>query len=319
MDRLQSMRVFQAVADEGSFAAAARVLDVSAAGVTRLVADLESHVGARLLQRTTRRVSLTDAGTAYLSRIRHILVDIDEALLAAQAHTEEMSGVLRLNAPPVIATHILVPLVVEFRRRHPQIVVDINVDAAAESAISDYDLTLLGMEVGYNANVIARPLVSTDAVLCASPDYIERRGAPAEPQALAQHDCLFWRRPGVRPGVWRLVHPSEAQSAVDVAMEPVCSANHTDTLMRATLEGVGISSQPLSLVAPYLCSGQLVRVLAPWITDRFTLYAALPSRKFVPARTRAFLEFMTERTRYQIREALQADASGGFGHAVRAH
>jgi len=109
MDRLQTMRVFVAVVDEGSFAAAARALDLSPAAVTRMVADLEAHLGVRLLQRSTRSLALTDAGQAYLERVRHILTDLDEAATVAQRHNLAMSGVLRLFAPPVLAVHILAP------------------------------------------------------------------------------------------------------------------------------------------------------------------------------------------------------------------
>ena len=306
MDRLLTMRVFQAVADEGGFAAAARALELSATAVTRLVADLESHVGARLLQRTTRKVSLTDAGAAYLARVRHILVDVDEAFGVAQAHTSEMAGTLRLQATPVMAVHILAPVVAKFRRQHPQVNVEICVDTLYEPSIGDYDLTLMGVDASYNANVIARPIVSIDAVLCASPAYIQRHGLPGEPSELCQHDCLCMRRPSVHPGVWRLLSASDSTVVAEVAVHTGLVANHTETLLRATLEGAGISAQPLDLVAPYLCDGRLVRVLPQWVTGRFTLYAALPSRKFMPVRTRVFLDFLTDHTRYAIRDALEA-------------
>lgn len=309
MDRLLTMRVFQAVADEGGFAAAARTLHLSATAVTRLVADLENHVGARLLQRTTRKMSLTDAGAAYLARVRHILVDVDEALSVAQAHTSEMAGTLRLLAAPVMAVHILAPVVAAFRHQHPGLDVDIHVDTIHEPAIADYDLTLMGVDASYNAHVIARAIASIDGIVCASPDYVRRRGLPQEPADMAQHDCLCMRRPGAAPGAWRFLHADNPGVVADVAVHPGLVSNHTETLLRATLEGAGISAQPLDLVAPYLCDGRLVRVLPHWITNRFTLYAALPSRKFMPARTRAFLEFLTEHTRYAIRQALELDGA----------
>ncbi len=306
------MRVFQQVVDEGSFAAAARTLDLSSAVVTRLVSDLEHHLGARLLQRTTRRLSLTDAGQAYLSRVRHILTDIDEAHAVAQAHTQELAGVLRVLAPPVLAVHILAPLVAEFRRLHPRILLDIEVDSPAEPPIEDYDLTLMGAGTEFNANVIARPISSTVGVVCASPQYLRRHGVPQEPADLARHLCLRLKGPGSRPRYWRLLNPLEDHRETEVEVEPALLVNHTDTLLRATLEGAGLSSQPLDLVASDLKTGQLQRVLAPWITGQFTLYAALPSRKFMPARTRAFLEFLTERTRAMIAEVLRG-ACGPIG------
>jgi DNA-binding transcriptional LysR family regulator len=312
MDRLQSMRVFQQVVDEGSFAAAARTLDLSAAVVTRLVGDLEQHLGARLLQRTTRRLALTDAGQAYLSRVRHILTDIDEAHAVAQAHTRELAGVLRVLAPPVVAVHILAPVVAEFRRLHPRILLDIEVDSPAEPPIEDFDITLMGAEAGFNANVIARPIVSIEGVVCASPPYLSRHGTPQQPADLSRHLCLRLSGPGRRPRHWRLINPLEADRVIEVDVEPALLVNHTDTLLRATLEGAGLSSQPMDLVALHLKSGTLQRVLAPWITGRFTLYAALPSRKFMPARTRVFLEFLTERTRATMADAQHAVPSASM-------
>lgn len=307
MDRLLTMRVFQAVVDEGGFAAAARALDLSAVAVTRLVADLESHVGTRLLQRTTRRVSLTDAGEAYLARVRQILDDVDEALAVAKAHTSEMAGVLRVSAAPVLAVHILAPLLAEFRLLHPQVVFEIHVDSSPDLTIGDCDITLMSVNAGYNGNIIARPIISSSELLCASPDYLRRHGVPQRPEDLPQHQCLLLRRTDLRAGLMRLFDPSQGDLAVDVQVQPVCVANHTDTLLRAALDGAGISAQPVDLLAPYLSSGRLVRVLAPWTTGKFTLYAALPSRKFLPARTRAFLEFMSKSTRASVREAMQGD------------
>ena len=143
MDRLLSMRVFQKVIDEGGFAAAARSLEMSSAVVTRLVADLESHLGTRLLHRTTRRVSLSAAGETYLGRVRAILQDIDEAHSVASAQTQEPAGVLRLLMPPVLATFVLAPLIAEFRQLHPKIRLHIEVESHDDLPIEDYDLTLM--------------------------------------------------------------------------------------------------------------------------------------------------------------------------------
>ena len=198
MDRLQSMRVFQQVVDDGSFAAAGRKFDMSAAVVTRLVSDLETHLGVRLL-RTTRRLALTDAGEAYLARVRHILSDIDEAHAAAQAHVQEMSGVIRILAPPLFGVHVLAPLVAEFGRRYPRVVLDIHVDSPQVPPIEDYDLTLLGAADTFDANIIARPIASSDGILCASPGYLREYGTPLQPQELAGHRCLRIKAP--RPTV----------------------------------------------------------------------------------------------------------------------
>lgn len=306
MDRLMSMRVFQKVIDEGGFAAAARALDMSPAVVTRLVADLENHLGTRLLHRSTRRLSLSVAGETYLGRVRAILQDIDEAHALASSQTHELEGVLRVLAPPVLASHVLAPLIAGFRQLYPKILLDIEVASFKEPPIEDYDITLMPTEAAFDADVIARKISSTEAVLVASPAYIERKGAPATPQDLAKHEVLRLKAPGLRPRTWRLFNSARQDDPLDVAVEPGLWINHTDTLLRAALDGAGITSVAVDLVAPYLTRGELVRVLRPWITGRLSLYAALPSRKFLPERTRVFLEYLTEQTRIEVNSAMQA-------------
>ena len=306
MDRLLSMRVFERVVNEEGFAAAARALDMSAPVVTRLVADLEEHLGTRLLQRTTRRLSLTEAGQTYLNRVRNILQDIDEAHAVATAHTTELSGLLRLHAPPVLASYVIAPLLAEFRRQYPKIVFDIQVESVKEPPIEDFDITLMGADDTFDANVVARKIVESDAILVASPEYLARRGHPATPQDLAEHDCLRLKKPDGRARVWRMWQALDKENVVEVAIQPVLLANHTDTLLRATLDGAGITSVSVDMVAPYLTRGNLVRVLPLWITGRLAMYAALPSRKFIPQRTRAFLDYLVEEARAQTTKAMAA-------------
>jgi DNA-binding transcriptional LysR family regulator len=309
MDRLTSMRVFLRVADEGGFAAAARALDMSPAVVTRLVADLEAHLGTRLLQRTTRRQSLTDAGEAYLDRVRHILQDLDDAHSLVSSQTQELSGTLRVLAPPVLATHVLAPIVASFHQRYPLIQLDIEVASHREPPIEAFDITLMGTDEAYDADVIARKVNATEAFLVASPEYLARKGVPKTPQDLLQHDCLRIKPDmGLRSRQWRLFR-SDHDDEVLLDVKPVLWANHTDTLMRAALDGAGITGTTVELAAPHLSSGALVRVLAPWIAGRFTLYAALPSRKFLPQRTQVFLEHLTEQTREGVARALASCAA----------
>jgi DNA-binding transcriptional LysR family regulator len=304
MDRLLSMRVFERVIDEGGFAAAARALDLSPAGVTRLVADLETHLGTRLLHRNTRRLSLSDAGEAYLSRVRGILRDIDDADEVASAHTQELSGVLRLLAPPVLASHILSPLVAGFRRLYPKIQLDVEVATFKEPPIEDYDITLFGAPDGYDGDIIARKVVSGQAILVASPAYLKQRGTPQTPADLSKHCCLRLRIAGSPATEWRLMPGDHPGEPVVIAVTPALLANHTDTLLRATLDGAGITSAPVDLVAANLASGALVRVLPQWITGRFSLYAALPSRQFLPKRSLVFLDYLTEQTQLMVAAAL---------------
>jgi DNA-binding transcriptional LysR family regulator len=315
MDRLLSMRVFQQVANEGSFSGAARTLDLSAAVVTRLVVDLEEHLGTRLIQRTTRRMMLTEAGRLYLDRVNHILDAIDEAHALASAETDEVQGTLRVHAPPVLAVHVLAPLIAGFRCEYPKVVLDIDVDAPTNPSVEQYDITLMGAPSDFNGNVIARPVIDSCGILVASPAYLKRMGTPLVPSDLAAHDGARLRVAGSRSTGWTLspaADPSPGQSpdsdgpqTVEANVNPVLWANHTDTLLRATLDGAGITSLPVELAAPYLGSQELVRVLPDWITGRFTLFAAMPSRRFVPRRTQVFLDYLTKQTRLRLDVAMR--------------
>jgi len=304
MDRLLAMQVFERVAHEGGFAAAARSMDISPPVVTRLIAELEAYLGTRLFQRTTRRVSLTEAGDAYLTRVRQILQDVDEADAVASAHTQELAGRLRVHAPPVLASYVIAPMLSEFRQQHPGIVIDIDVETHRDPPIEDYDITLLGAEDGFDADIVARKVVESEVILAASPVYVKRKGQPAAPEDLAQHECLRLRPADGPLRAWRMWCELHPDKAVEVNVPPVLTANHTDTLLRAALDGAGITSISLDIAAPYLTRGELVRVLHPWVTGRLTMYAALPSRKFIPQRSRAFLDYLVEHTRNQNSKAL---------------
>lgn len=305
MDRLMSMRVFQKVIDEGGFAAAARALDMSPAVVTRLVADLEEHLGTRLLHRTTRRLSLSEAGERYLSRVRAILQDIDEADVMVSSLTHELAGVLRILAPPVLATHVLAPLLSGFCQRYPKIRLDIEVESFKQPSIEDYDITLMATDAAFDGDVIARNIISTEVILVASPAYLQRRGSPQVPADLARHDFLRMKTPGAPTRVLHLFQTARPELQVDLELEPLIWANHPDTLLRAAIDGAGVTATTVGLVASQLASGTLVRVLSPWITGQLTVYAALPSRQFLPQRTRVFLEYLSEQTRLLVSSALQ--------------
>lgn len=281
-------------------------MDMSPAVVTRLVADLEDHLGTRLLHRSTRRLSLSVAGEAYLLRVRSILQDIDEADRLASSQTHELEGILRVLAPPVLATHVLAPLIAGFRQLHPKILLSIEVESFKQPAIEDYDITLMPTDAGFDADVIARKISSTEAILVASPDYVRRKGVPVVPQDLAKHDVLRLKAPGLRPRSWRLFNSAQQDEPLDVVVEPGLWINHTDTLLRAALDGAGITSVAVELAAPYMARGELIQVLRPWTTGRLQLYAALPSRQFLPERTRVFLEYLTEQNRLQVDNAMRA-------------
>lgn len=295
MDRLLSMRVFRHVIDEGGFAAAARALELSPAAVTRLIGDLESHLGARLIQRTTRKISLTDAGEAYLESVRAILREIEDAEAAAVASTRELQGTLHILSTPVLATHLLAPRVSRWRELHPKLMLDIVVDPFPQHRVEAFDISFLLLENGIDLNVVARPLAHTDLIVCAAPSYLQRAGTPARPADLAQHQYLKfpWQQTtGHSARRFRLQSRDGTQAPVEVDMPVALQSASFDVLYRATLEGAGVAALSTALAAPHLESGALVHLLPEWIFGRFTIYAALPSRKLLPARTRAFLDFL---------------------------
>lgn len=299
------MQVFERVASEGGFAAAARALNMSPPAVTRLIAQLESHLGTRLFQRTTRRVSLTEAGEAYLARIRQILQDLDEADALASAYTNELVGRLRVHTQPVMASYMVAPILSVFRQRYPGITIELVVETRKDPPIEDFDITLIGVDQITNPGIVARKVVESDVILVAAPAYIERCGLPDKPEELADHACLRLSRPDAPLGAWSLWNVKSADEIFKVDLDPVVIANHTDTLLRAVLDGAGITSMSLDIVAPYLMRGELVHVLPLWVSGHLTMYAALPSRKFIPQRTHVFLDFLIAHIRQQNKQVLQ--------------
>ena len=296
------MRTFAQVVDDGGFAAAARTLDLSPAVVTRLVGDLEAHLNTRLLQRTTRRMALTEAGEAYLARLRPVLADIAEADAALQSQAGQMSGLIRVLSQPAIAVNLLAPLIGEFRQLHPKVALDLHVREGVEAFVQEFDLTLLVTEADFDADLIARKIAETEGVVCAAPTYLKRRGEPRVPEDLAAHECLTLKHPlrAGRADSWRLSDGRAGGRAVSVTVPLTLSSNHLDFLLRAALEGAGIAALPIHLAARFLERGELVRVLQDWRIGHAVVYAALPSRKFLPARTRALLDFLIDRTQIML-------------------
>lgn len=291
------MRVFQRVVDEGGFAAAARAMDMSPAGVTRLFGDLEQHLGARLMNRTTRKLALTDAGETYLVRVRAILSEIDDAEAAVVSSNQEIQGTVHVLTSPVLASYYLAPRIAAWHERYPKVALEIAIDPFPQSRVDEFDVTFMVVDEGYDANVVARPLATSEWIVCASPKYLQRTGTPLVPQDLAQREYLKYPRQQVGGTSSRRLglRPLQGDGAsVEVEMREVLQSISFDVLCRATLDGVGISILSRMLVSRYLASGELVHLLPDWIFGRLTVYGAVPSRKLIPARTRAFLAFASE-------------------------
>lgn len=297
MDRLHSMRVFSRVIEQGSFAKAARELNLSPAVVTRLVADLEEHLGARLINRTTRRLSLTDTGELYLDRVRHILTEVEEAEALATAATSEPRGHLRLLCPPAFAVHQIAKHLPKFRALYPRVTLELSVPGVVETVDENYDVTILTEgRRPLDGSFVARRLARSEVIACASPEYLDRRGRPQHPSELANHDSMvpsFLREVVWHRGAWGDDEP-EGESVTMMPSHSALSTVHTDTMYAAALAGLGITGLPSFVAEDALMENALERVLPQWHLLTTTLYAAMPTRKHVPARTRVFVDFLVK-------------------------
>lgn len=300
MDQLRAMKVFVRVVDEGGFAKAARALDMAPAVVTRVVAELETHLGARLLNRTTRRIALTDIGEAYAERARQILVDVEESEALASEATTAPRGTVRVLTTPALSVHQLAKHLPAFRRRYPLVSLEIVAPGPVETVDEDFDVSVLAVRQPPNGDFIARRLARSEVVMCAAPEYLDRRGRPQHPNELAGHDVLVPPISSLQRGVtfvngtWGDDEPGgESVTAVPGPNPPVRTA-HVDTNYAAALAGLGIAGLPSLVVEDALLENALERVLPQWRLFDLQLWAAMPSRKHLPARTRAFVDFLVE-------------------------
>lgn len=304
MDQLRAMRVFAKVVEESGFARAARALDMAPAVVTRVVAELEDQLGARLLNRTTRSVALTEIGEQYLEKVRAILQDVEEADALAGASAREPRGHLRVLCPPAIAVHLLAPQLPLFHARAPQVTVEITAPGPVETVDETFDISLFSRRDPPEGEFIARRLARSEVVVCASPAYLNRRGRPQHPGELSTHDTVVPPLASLQRGLtfYRgpLDHPLDASPEVDRAftLKPARHATlattHIDICFAAARAGLGIAGLPSYVIGQSLQQGDLERVLPDWRLFDMTIWAGLPSRRHLPARTRAFLDFLLE-------------------------
>lgn len=301
MDSLRAMRVFARVVDEGSFAGAARALDLAPAVVTRLVAELEEHLGARLMNRTTRRIALTEVGENYLERVRQILADVDEAEALALASVAEPRGPVRMLMPPAVAVHQLAKHLPRFHARYPLVTLEIVANGAVETVDDSFDLTIMSMRGPLDGSFVARRLARTEVITCAAPEYLDRRGRPQHPRELDQHDVLIppisELQRGVtfyRDGVGEDGKARAEEAFHTVPHRGVLSTLNIDTNYAAALAGLGIAGLPSFVVEDALMEHALERVLPAWRLFSHTMWVGMPTRQHLPARTRVMLDFLLQ-------------------------
>jgi DNA-binding transcriptional LysR family regulator len=293
MDRFDQMRVFAGVIDAGSFAGAAEALQMSRPAVSRHVAELEARLGVRLIQRTTRRLSLTPEGELFHARVRDLLAGMDAAESEVSARTAEASGVLRVNVPVTFGILHLAPLWGRFRARHPRVTLDVTLsDRVVDLVEEGFDAAVRIARLP-DSTLVSRRLASTRMVLCAAPAYLRRRGRPRAPQDLRGHDLVAYSYWSSRDE-WTFRREGADGGEVTVRTEPVMRTNNGDTCRAAALAGQGIILQPTFLVGPDLASGKLVELMPHWQAGELDIYAVYPSRKHVLPKTRQLVEFLAE-------------------------
>ncbi|HEY1230569.1 MAG TPA: LysR family transcriptional regulator [Ramlibacter sp.] len=291
MDKFQEMRVFAAVVDAGSFVGAADGLGMSKAAVSRYVSDLEQRLGVRLMHRTTRKLSLTQEGEVFLARCREILASIEASEDELSTRTGGASGVLKVSVPVSFGIKHLAPLWSEFLEAHPRVSLDVQLaDRVVDLVEEGFDLAVRIARLP-DSSLVSRKLASTRLVLCASPDYLARRGTPGHPSELAQHEVVGYSLLAMGDQ-WQFTGP---EGPVTVKVRPRLWTNNGDTCIAATLRGAGIQLQPTFLVARELAQGELVEVLPQYRAIELGIYAVYPTRKFVLPKVRSLLEFLSAR------------------------
>ena len=290
MDRFQEMRAFVAVVDAGSFVRAADALDLSKTAVSRLVGDLETRLGTRLLQRTTRKLSLTPEGEVFHERCRQLLDGVAEAEAELSAHTGEAIGQLRLNVPVTFGLLHLAPLWPAFMTLHPKVVLDVTLsDRLVDLVDEGYDLAVRIARL-QASSLVSRQLTSTRLILCASPEYLRRHGAPEHPSDLARHAVIAYSLLAMGDQ-WEFEEPA---GPITVKVAPRMRTNSGDTCCAAAVQHQGIVLQPSFLVATHLASGALVEVLPQYRSIELGIYAVYPSRKHLTPKVRALIDFLVE-------------------------
>lgn len=292
MDRFAAMSVFAKVVELGNFARAAERLELSTSAVSRQVADLEARLQTRLLNRTTRKLSLTEGGHAFYERCVQVLVDLEEAEQAAAQTSLVPRGTIKLTCGQSFGLLYLAPAMAEFLERYPEVKFDVSLsDRVVDLVEEGFDL---GVRIGAlgPANLIARKLGETKLIACASRAYLEKHGTPRVPEDLRKHNCVTYAYVP-DSNVWRFRDPEGVEQTVTVSGN--LHANNGDLLTQAAVNGIGIVYEPDFIVGPALAARQVVRLLEGWEPAPLGIYAVYASRKHLSAKVRSFVDFMSAR------------------------
>lgn len=291
IDLVACMRVFTAVVDAGSFSGAAEKLELSRGMATRYLSQLEAHLGVRLLNRSTRRLSLTGAGNDYYQRAAQILGMIEEAESSLAQQAARPRGTLRVTSSVAFGIHHLGWAITEYLQKYPDVQIDVTLNDRTVDLIEEgFDLAIR-VAADIDPGLIARKITYARIVACASPGYLRQHGVPAAPDDLVGHNCLSYVY-GHPENEWRFRRQG-VERAVRVTGN--LRGNNGDILLNAAIEGLGVILHPTFLAYSALREKKLVRILDDWETDNLGVYAVYPNRKFLPPKVRSFIDFLAER------------------------
>lgn len=291
MNQLLNMRLFRRVVELGSFAAAARETDLSNAVVSKYVAQLEQQLGTRLIQRTTRQMSLTDAGQRYYQTCVHVLDELDAAELQIRDTSQRPKGRLRLNVPMSFGLLHVAPALPAFAAQYPEIEIELSLgDQLQDMVEAGFDMALRIRHQLSDSTLVAKPLATIERALCAAPGYLARAGTPQSPNDLAQHDCLRYSL-ATDSQRWQFNRGDERMS---VPVRGSLSADNSLALLPSLLAGRGIALMPLFLVGPALARGELQRLLPDYQIESRTLFAVYPSRRGQTQKVQLLTQFLAE-------------------------
>jgi DNA-binding transcriptional LysR family regulator len=291
MDKLTGMAIFARVVEAQSFTAAAAQLGMSRSAVSKAIAGLEDRLGARLLNRTTRRLALTEVGQGFYERCARIVAEAEEADLAVSRLQVAPRGTLRLSAPVSFGNLHLAPALPDFMRRYPELRVEIDLaDRTIDLLDEGYDLAL---RIGAlpDSSLIARRLADNHMVLCAAPSYWQRRGRPHEPRDLAGHACITYAYQR-NPSEWPFAGPG---GPFTVRVDGPLRSNNGDLSLAMALAGLGVVVVPRFLCGSHLADGRLEPVLQDWMPPPTGIHAVYPHGRHLSAKVRAFVDFLVER------------------------
>jgi DNA-binding transcriptional LysR family regulator len=293
MDRFESMRIFTKVVEASSFTTASSGLGLSTSMVSQHIKQLEERLGARLLNRTTRRMGLTEVGRAYYDRCKRLLSDLEEAESAVGRMQVAPRGDLRVNATPVFGVLHLAPAVADFTARYPSISIEVMLSDRIVDLVDESFDVAVRVEPLPDSSLVARQIASCRIVICGAPAYFKKHGVPRTPADLANHNCLTFTGTSYTRGVWQLA--SSKGEALEVTPRGNLRSNNAAVLLFAASEGQGLVAMPTYMVSDALKSGSLRTVLDDYAPPLLTIRAVYPHGRHLSAKVRTFVDFLAAR------------------------